>query len=244
MNYYSLLKIGDFHLNHCEDFYVIEPVSAHIKMVAVMDGCTMGKESAFASMLYGKILRQIAKKMYYEDFLPEETVAPSIREILKNLLNEAQKVRAILGLEKAELLSTLLLGLIDERTNSAELIVIGDGAVYHDGQLTEFDQGNTPDYLAYHFHEDFDTWYSSLHQHLYIEKFSDLSICSDGLFTFRSLKQSSDTALIQKAINYLLVDATYQKKPNMLERNLREMEKNLNGRFTDDIAIVRVLKVD
>jgi len=68
MNVYSVLQIGEFHTNHCEDFLVIEPITANEFLIAVLDGCTMGKESVFASMLYGKTLRKIAKEFYYRDF--------------------------------------------------------------------------------------------------------------------------------------------------------------------------------
>ena len=50
-------QIGEFHINHNEDFLVSCEIGNDKMMIAVMDGCTMGTESYFASTLIGKLLR-------------------------------------------------------------------------------------------------------------------------------------------------------------------------------------------
>jgi len=77
MKIYSTLTIGEFHTNYCEDFLVIEQITNSEKLIAVLDGCTMGTESVFASMLYGKILRKIAKHFFYEDFVKKDSSSDS-----------------------------------------------------------------------------------------------------------------------------------------------------------------------
>lgn len=81
------LNIGDFHTNNCEDFLIVENISTNRFIVAVMDGCTMGKESVFASMLIGKILRNTAKEEFYKDFLNNNAkeLQLCLQEILKKL---------------------------------------------------------------------------------------------------------------------------------------------------------------
>ena len=64
MKRYKTLHIGEFHTNHCEDFFVDEQIATDERLIAVLDGCTMGTESVFASILYGKILRNISKKKF------------------------------------------------------------------------------------------------------------------------------------------------------------------------------------
>ena len=66
MKVYKTLHIGEFHTNHCEDFLIHEQIGANQILIAVLDGCTMGTESVFASILFGKVLRNIAKKKFYE----------------------------------------------------------------------------------------------------------------------------------------------------------------------------------
>ena len=62
MKFYELSHIGEFHVNHNEDFLVLEEAGSTRKLIAVMDGCSSGTDSYFASTLIGKLLRKIAKK--------------------------------------------------------------------------------------------------------------------------------------------------------------------------------------
>lgn len=59
MKIYSTLQIGEFHLNHCEDYLIIEDPGKDKKLLAIMDGCTMGCDSYFIATLVGKILKRI-----------------------------------------------------------------------------------------------------------------------------------------------------------------------------------------
>ena len=62
---FEFTQIGEFHINHNEDFLVTHEIGKDKLMIAVMDGCTMGTESHFASTLIGKLLRQISKEIHY-----------------------------------------------------------------------------------------------------------------------------------------------------------------------------------
>jgi hypothetical protein len=44
----------------------------------------------------------------------------------------------------------------DTDAGAGQVMVIGDGLVSIDGQLTEYEQDNRPDYLGYHLGEDFE----------------------------------------------------------------------------------------
>lgn len=74
MKIYKTLHIGEFHTNHCEDFLIEEQIGTNEKLLAVLDGCTMGTESVFASILFGKILRNIAKNKFYEEFVTDNSI--------------------------------------------------------------------------------------------------------------------------------------------------------------------------
>lgn len=90
MTVYKTLKIGEFHSNYCEDFLIEEQIGMNEKLVAVLDGCTMGEESVFASILFGKVLRNIAKKKFYEEFVTKNS--PKLKEklfdVVKMLFDE------------------------------------------------------------------------------------------------------------------------------------------------------------
>jgi len=75
MKIYHLCQIGQFHTNHNEDSYIIEEVGANKSLIAVMDGCSSGSDSHFASNLIGKVLRKVAKNQFYQEFISKEEKA-------------------------------------------------------------------------------------------------------------------------------------------------------------------------
>lgn len=242
MKIYSLLQIGEFHTNNCEDFLIIEQIATHQKVIAVFDGCTMGTESVFAAILYGKCLRKISKNSFYLDFIQPQDIGlkERLKSIVNQLFTELQSIKNKLGLNTHELLSTLVIGIIDEKNLTAEFLTIGDGLICHDGQLIEYEQGDKPNYLGYHLGKEFQDWFSSLNQTYSINKFRDLSISTDGIFTFKNLEKSGIQKPEREIVNYLLIDTEYMQFDNCLTRKLRFLNKQLNHSVTDDLAIIRV----
>ncbi len=195
MKIYTTLQIGEFHTNYCEDYLVVEQIATHEKLIAVLDGCTMGTESVFASILYGKILKNIAKQKFYEEFYSKEQnhLKEKLKTIVKELIENTNLVKNQLGLDVNELLSTLIIGLVDEESSQAEFITIGDGLIFIDGELIEYEQENIPDYIGYHLSDNFEEWYLFQKQKLSIKGFINLSICTDGIFTFKDLRKNGDS---------------------------------------------------
>lgn len=236
------LQIGEFHTNHCEDFLITSQIGSHLELIAVMDGCTMGEESAFASMLFGKTLRNIAKQQFYQEFVNATATDPVnlMKEVVKQLQKELKHIKNQLGLNINELLSTLLLGIIDTQNHSAEVLVLGDGLVCYNGQLIEFEQGDKPDYLAYHLSEDFEEWYSQQKQRLSLSSIKDLSISTDGIFTFKNLMNKSKQLPEQEIIHTLLINGPDASGINFLDKKVRDLKEEANHVVTDDLAIIRV----
>ena len=114
MHVYTTLNIVAFHTNHCEDFLVNEPLATNHHLIAVMDGCTMGKESVFASILVAKILRKIARGHFYQELFtgPPDNLKALLQTVLKQLFDELRTHKNALGLETNELLTTLILGVV------------------------------------------------------------------------------------------------------------------------------------
>lgn len=240
---YSTLNIGEFHTNHCEDFLINEHIGTNKKLIAVLDGCTMGKESVFAAHLYGKILRHIAKKAYYKDFVirKSETLSNILKQIVAELFVETKEIKRLLDLEINELLSTLIIGIIDTNTSQAEFITVGDGLIYIDNKSYDYEQADKPDYLAYHLNDDFERWYSNQNQRLSIPQFSDLSISTDGIFTFKTFDSKVKQKSEQEIIAYLLNDLEYNAFDNFLDRKINHLKQEESHYVTDDLAIIRVI---
>ena len=243
MKFYTTLTIGAFHTNYCEDFLINVPIGTHQQLIAVLDGCTMGTESVFASILFGKILRKVAKKQFYNEFISKECnsdLAIKLKDTLKLLISEVRSLKSQLDLATHELLSTLIIGIIETEEAKAELLTIGDGLICIDGQLTEYEQNDRPDYLGYHISENFESWYESQQQKISISKFNDLSICTDGIFTFKDLDNKNHQRTEKEIIQHLLIDTEWQEFDNFLDRKVRALKKNWNHSVTDDLAIIRV----
>lgn len=242
MRIYKTLNIGEFHTNHCEDFLIEEQIGTNEKLIAVLDGCTMGTESVFASILFGKVLRNIAKKKFYEEFVTDNSIElkDKLKEVVKSLIDETKLLKNQLGLETNELLSTLVIGIIETEKLRAEFLTIGDGLICKDGELIEYEQDDKPDYLGYHLADNFENWFDNQKQKLTISEFQDLSICTDGIFTFKNLVDKSKQKSENEIIKYLLIDNEGAEYDNFLDRKVRVLKDKWNHLVTDDLAIIRI----
>ena len=242
MRIYKTLNIGDFHTNNCEDFLIDEQIATNEKLIAVLDGCTMGTESVFASILYGKILRSISKKEFYKEFVTNEPLdlKSKLKEVIRQLIIETKAIKSQLGLDTNELLSTLIIGIINVKESNAEFLAVGDGLICKDGEIIEYEQDDKPDYLGYHLTDDFDKWYDSQNQKLSVSKFKDLSICTDGIYTFKNLENKTKQKSEDEIIQHLLIDNENSEFDNFLDRKIRFLKDIWNHTVTDDLAIIRV----
>ncbi len=241
---YATLQRGQFHDQFCEDFYIIETIGIQRQLLAVMDGCSMGKESTFASMLLGKLLRRIARDEYYGAYHSQATIdlKAQLRLVTYRLFDTLKHMKNQLGLATEELLCTLNMALVDKENHRAECVVIGDGLICHDGRLHDFEQANRPDYLGYHLGEDFDRWYADQEQKVSVYQFEDLALTTDGIFTFQS-QQKYGAQKPQETINrYLLVDQSGFEQQNFLDRKIRSIANEWQHQAMDDLAMVRVIK--
>ena len=240
---FQTLCIGQHHSNHCEDYLLSAPLGTTRQLYAVLDGCTMGNESYFAATLCGKILKKIAlERSYLELKQPAQPeLQLEVKAVVQRLFQELKLIKNQLLLDKYDLLSTLILLIWDEQQNQGYILVIGDGLVYHDGQLHHFDQGNQPDYLGYHLEEDFEAWFAPQNQQLHILNFQNLSIFSDGILSFAPFDNGVYPAA-PDPIYFLLENRQHEEKVKMLDKKLSILEKEYGVKPTDDLAIIRLMK--
>lgn len=245
MNIYSVIQIGDYHINHCEDYLITKKIGRDKIVCAVMDGCSTAMDSHFASTLVGKLIRKatIEKgyKELYEKDNNDDSIESDLKEIIQSVFKELSVVKNQLMLDEKELLTTLIILIYNEKDNEGIVLSIGDGVVCINGNITEFDRDNKPDYLAYHLNENFEDWYMSLQQKILFNELNDVSIATDGLLTFSKVKKTES----QEKINfedYLLIDQSYDDTEDMLNKKLKRLEHHYGVKPTDDLAIIRIIK--
>ena len=229
------LQIGEHHLNYCEDYLLTAEISDQILLIAVCDGCTMGKESWFASALIGKILKRISQEIYFrtlhEPQLTEDLCALE-KMILAKLFYEIKEIQQRLFLEKEELLSTLILSLIHVGKERVKVIVVGDGLVKIDEAIYDFDQDNKPDYLGLHLTVDFEEWYSKQRQVIDSQFDRQIVISTDGIFSFLPYEYRD----VGKTIN--VEKFILEKSERNFKQKLLYLEEEYGLKPTDDLAIV------
>lgn len=245
MKIYSALQIGDYHLNHNEDYLFIGEIGSDKILCAVMDGCTMGTDSYFASTLVGKLLRKIClEKGYRELYHPENqlnSLDDYLKSILKDLFRELITTKNQLLLERDELLTTLIILLAEKKTNMGIVLAVGDGLVHINGEITCFDHDNKPDYVGFHLAEDFDSWYDDQKQKILFDNIQDICIATDGIFMFEQLIPMENSDAVN-ALDFLVSDLTGADNEDMLHLKLKKLEHSYGMKPTDDLAIIRIVK--
>lgn len=243
MNKYTQSLIGEFHTNQNEDAYTIVDLGQEKMMIAVMDGCSMGKESHFASTLIVKLLRKIGKELSFRNFAERKQKETSeyLREILEKLFDDLKHLKSILHLEKDELLSTLILGVIDKSTLDVEIITVGDGLICDNGELIEYEQNDKPDYLGYHLDGEFNPWFQNQSQVVSLKNVKDLSISTDGIFTFKNFDGKPYPEISEEElVKYLLIDEEGAEQENMLKKKILAIENKYGLKPSDDLTIIRI----
>lgn len=244
MKIFKCSKIGEYHINHNEDDIIETQIGEDKIVFAIMDGCSMGKESHFASTLVKKLIRKISNELHFKEFAEKKSYRISDVQILllEKIFNDLKLIKGILNLNQDEILTTLMLGIINKETQDGELIIIGDGIVNFNGNIFEFDQKNKPDYIGYHINEDFENWLNSQSQKLSLENIKDLSISSDGIFSFKKYHIGNFESIEEKGvIDFLLNDNSQLDSPKMLNNKLDQIEKIYGLRNYDDISIIRII---
>lgn len=241
MQVYTLIRKGDYHPVFCEDYIFQKELAPHYHIAAVMDGCSSGRDSHFASALLGKLVQKTVDNLAFSPRLDEQ---PSARELNRWIMEEVfmglKEMRKQLSLTTLEILSTLLLCVYDRSQKQAFVHVIGDGFVAVDGVVHELDQQNRPRYMAYYLEEAFDDWYAGQNQFFSLDQPQDLSISTDGVESFRSVRPELMKEENMDPIKLLLCDTNLAHMPNMLTRKFNILEKRYTCHPGDDLGIVRM----
>ncbi len=232
----QLLVRGLAHPHFCEDALLYSEVGHHRWLIAVMDGCSNGIESHFASTLKTKMLQKISKEWYYRALhLPHPEPKLHLGVIIKSLFNLLKQQQQLLQLSPYELLSTVLIGLVDAKDKTGTFVCIGDGYLIHQGEWWEFEQNNQPDYLAYHLGMEPDNWYQKLNPAITIDNINQLTLATDGIHSFEAIHPDYEMEQKIHIPNYL----TGSHDLNLYQR-FRIIESEWKFAPVDDLALVQI----
>ncbi|WP_276481687.1 protein phosphatase 2C domain-containing protein [Paraflavitalea pollutisoli] len=244
MHIYTALQIGHLNSNRCEDFFLVDHLGARFVIGAVMDGCTMGTDSHFASTLTGKLLRKVLRQRQELEHARPETQATSatilLRSVFIELMTELTDMKNRLLLDNDELLTTLVLLVVDTQENNGMLVGVGDGYVVVNGTVTAYDHDNRSDYLGFHLADDAATWYDSLPQKMELSSIEDITIATHGLGSFTEL--TADAAPAIDPIAFLTIDQQGKDHPDMPEKKLKTLEHQFGLKPGDDLALIRLIR--
>ncbi|MCY1506775.1 hypothetical protein D3C87_143110 [compost metagenome] len=243
MKIYSAIQIGDYHFNNCEDAIYIGKFGKDKLVCAVMDGCTTAIDSQFASLLVGKILKKIVIEKGYKDMVDKNEAAMTLEQHLKSILrdvfSELKAIKNQLLLDSKELLTTLIIMIVDKNLKQGIVLAIGDGFANINGKITDFEQDNKPDYLGFHISENFEEFYSLQSQKLVFDTISDISIATDGIFSFTKIHKK--TAEEIDVVDFLAKNEDNNESADMLSLKLKALEMEFGQKPTDDFSMIRIL---
>ena len=227
---------GTQHKVFCEDFLIDEKLNEKYRLFGVFDGCSSGKDSHFASSFIAKVIVSEAAKI-----VMQKTVVKLKTIIYKSILS-IKSISVQMNIETNELLSTIILMLVDIETDTASIIAIGDGLLSINNEMINIEQGNQPDYLAYHLQKInsqnyFDKFYTKLLKYTAI-KVKDITISTDGINSFSKTKRDlPDEINITK---YFTENNFLENNKAMLGRKHNILRNKYGYDNLDDIAIIRI----
>jgi hypothetical protein len=238
MQIYQTVHRGYLHKEFCEDFCTTFVVQKHFFVGIVSDGCSSGKDSHFASALSVKLLRKIVCQT---DFSLGNAMQITIKNILNQFIQELKRVGEELQLDDLELLATVLLVFYDSQTKISYVLSLGDGVIVIDDTVHEIDHDNMPNYPIYHKHEDV----ANLEQYFFAHYFEitnakNIAIATDGVMAFQP-ERREDSQMEINVANFLLIDSSFAKNNNMLQRKMNILRTQHNLIPSDDVAVVRFI---
>ena len=232
------LALGAFHPVFCEDFCVHYNLGDDWTVLAVMDGCSGGKDSHFAAALLGKIIYKISRQAPYWELqnpalkLTKEPIEILGRHFIKAVFKEFCQVKQQLFLEPEELASTCLLGLYHQKNKEVWINASGDGVIVINEEVHLLDQEDKPNYMTYHHLLTVEEWLEEQTFSLYKKEVSYLALSTDGVLSFEETTTTIDS------LQYLLGVPTQKENWVSLQKKCLILERDYQLYPNDDLGIV------
>lgn len=239
---HQYLKRGISHENFCEDYVFILEIESKYLIAGVLDGCSGGTESYFASAIFGKAIKNFAKNLKISDFKSSEEV---LKHLVYKTITNIKCFAERFFINTDELLSTLIILVLDIAENKGNILCTGDGFVSINGENFNIDQNNIPDYLAYHFKEinnieEFENWYVTQQNNFYFPELKDITISTDGINSFIKENKNFEFDEDYDVIDFLTNDTSLLNNKSMLGRKVNILKNKYGLTNSDDLGIVRI----
>lgn len=245
MNIYSMICAGKYHPVNGEDFLFQHHLDDSWFVAAVMDGCSAGKESHFASILYAKSISKSCGNLIdrKENMNASEWKVmknTDIKEqILRQLFEDLNKIKSTLNLQVEEILCTLSLLVLNTNDRTASITLSGDGIFACNGKIDEIDQENTPDYLGYHLDKSFDNFIQNHTISMTFDHIHNIAIATDGLGKLR--KNPMDHSHQLDPMDFFLNEVPPSDQPTYFQKQLNKIIETNEYIPYDDISMIRVI---
>lgn len=261
------IRRGEDHETFCEDF-AIEFQNDKYHYGVILDGCSSGVESHFASTLFAKIFKQT----FRNNATLEDIPSFEARSVMLKFYKRLKEVSEILNLNLNELHSTIIFSVYSKETRDLFVYNFGDGVICVDDEIIElentvYDNPNAPHYfvndtlgknLQTH---DVYGWLLSHYGQRSFKNVSNFMIASDGLTTFKLRSGFSPdkkeifefffnnnwaAGKLDKSGNKVPV---ISRKINMLfdgvgQKNGNPFERGEKAVHSDDLSIIRVFDAE
>ena len=249
----KLLRRGTEHTNFSEDALAYKEMNNFL-YACVFDGCSKGKESYFASTLFSKVFHNVTDTLASILDNPEDSMEKNAKMLIFQMSRKIQETRELLKLHVVELMSTMVLCVLDKNSNSCFIVAIGDGYFRVDEvesfiKNTKFaaeEQGeNKPDYLAYSLefiqnYNDFERWYAQIPEKHLFEGVTNISIASDGMNTFAEFRAPKEDVMKISPVDFLVRDETFIENEIMLEKKYNILNLKYCMANKDDLSLIRI----
>lgn len=247
-----LNKRSPDHLNWCEDNYFIYE-NDKIIVGAVLDGCSTGKDSHWASKTLALVFDSLKPLWNNFEIFENPDINPIyyIDKIIADCSNSLSEISTTLKLPFDNFLSTIVFFVYHKETKQLAVKFFGDGAFFYktdevDGEyiMVENDEKNMPLYLGYYFKNENNnlTRYIETRNCYILENVVDFSICSDGIFSFKHhpLLNKNQEDELKNPIDFLIKDKFLQNLKAGLSRKFNMLTKQ-GYVIEDDLTVMRYI---
>lgn len=249
-NIRSLITRGAAHPLRCEDDLFVKETDELI-IAAVFDGCSSGIDSHVASSLHKKLLSSLEFDLI-DDIGDVKALGHDLLEYLYTKLFYYYKAYGFRINE--EMLSTVIILVVNKYTSDYNIVVAGDGLVNVNAHYLNIHDstGESVFYLSsiiddktteLNFFEPFEKYYNNECTVFTGTNFDNVAISTDGIDTF---KTKFGRMLGEAPRDFFMKNRTFEKAPNQLKRlyNIYTQGLHLEDRTPslnmDDFTMIKI----
>ena len=244
----NVTRRGRAHTQRCEDESLVFSYN-QIAVIIAFDGCSSGKDSYFASGLFAKLFKKIAiqHKTYLENLDENSNLRHVTYNLMELFFNELKYSFSYFVLDLSEILSTIVLSVVNIKTKQSYSVIVGDGSIYIDGIIHSINaEENAPYYISYFLSTPFaDVWEYNINKYSFkVERV--IAVLSDGIDSFKNYNENRYvTEAEKKDIIARFLESNYLLNNKIgLARICNMLETESNIAPSDDLSIAHITFVE